>query len=112
MTALRDQMGSTAAGLGKTAERIGQLGFAVAVALYVADMLYAARTGTSLWVTPLSLLGLWTVALGLAWLMVKLAQLGRRLQVPLASQCPRTRCSATRSVPSLVSRRRCDTSSV
>lgn len=85
MTALRDQMGSTAAGLGKIAERIGQLGFAVAVALYVADMLYAARTGTSLWVTPLSLLGLWTVALGLAWLMVKLAQLGRRLQVPLAS---------------------------
>ena len=36
--------------------------------------------------TPFSLLGLWTLALGLAWLMIKLIQLGRRLQVPTADE--------------------------
>ncbi len=84
MTAIRTELGSTAPVLGRLLERVAQLGFAAAVTLYVIDLLYASRKGVSLWQTPLSLLGLWTVALGLAWLMIKLGQLGRRLQVPMA----------------------------
>ncbi|HNN94378.1 hypothetical protein [Haliangium sp. UPWRP_2] len=86
MEKLRDRLGSGAPRLGQLAETCGQVGFAIAVGAYVVDLLYSARTGTSLWVTPFSLLGLWTLALGLAWLMIKLIQFGRRLQVPTADE--------------------------
>lgn len=85
MTALQEKLGSAGPIVGRLVERVGQLGFGLAVLLYVGDLLYSAGTGRSLWVTPLSLLGLWTVALGLAWVTVNLVQLGRRLQVPGAA---------------------------
>lgn len=67
--------------LGRLLVGIGDCVLVAALLLYVTDILYSAARGRSLLELPISWLGMWTVALLLAWFAVKLVHWGRRMQV-------------------------------
>ena len=67
--------------LGRLLVGIGDCVLIAALLLYVADILYSAAHGRSLLVVSISWFGMWTVALLLAWLAIKMVHWGRRMQV-------------------------------
>lgn len=67
--------------LGRLLNGIGDCVLGVALLLYAADILYSAARGRSMLGLPIAWLGMWTVALLLAWFAIKLVHWGRRMQV-------------------------------